>query len=100
MNLADLTAVIVAIVGMITPPLFAASRGAAWWVIAICALVGIVYGIGSALISGRLSYWLLESRFLTPWTQRLAFAGYMIFPLLAIAATMFFSLVLTSAAIK
>jgi hypothetical protein len=100
MNLADLTAVVVAIVGMITPPLFAVSRGASWWVILLCALCGIIYGIGAAMISGKISYRLLDSQFANPWFQKLAFVGYMTFPILAISATIFLSLAITSAAIK
>lgn len=100
MNVAELTAVLVAICGFATPGLFALSRGAPWWGIILCGVAGALYGVGLGLAAGRTAFWLLGAGGKNRAAGVLAFVAYMLFPLPAIGISIVGALVLTSFFVK
>ncbi len=77
MNLADLTAVIIAIFGCVSGPIAAHEMNSVWWHYPILLTLGVIIAFILAFVSGRFSYFLLES------DHQLAFVAYPIFSLVA-----------------
>ena len=100
MNLAEFTAVLVAICGCITPALFALSRGARWWVVVLCGLIGILYGLALGFAAGKTGFWLLKARGKHKVSAKLALSALMLLPLTAIGISIVGALSLTSPFVK
>ena len=81
MNLADLTALIIVIVGFVSGPVAANEMNSLWWHYPVILPVGIVLSFALAFVSGRFGYFLLRS------DRPLAFLAYPVFSLIAMVTS-------------
>jgi hypothetical protein len=100
MNLAELTAVIVAISGFITPAIVALGKGASWWIVLACGIGGIVYGVALGLVAGKIAFWLLDRPDRNRIVTAITFGALMLFPIPAIGISIVGALGLTSLVLK
>ena len=100
MNLADLTTVLVFIIGSISPPSYAMSMDAPWWMVGLSTLWGIIFGVVAAFGSGKVAYWLLMDQSKSEGISGIKFIGYMIWPIPAIGLSLLGALWTTSLIIK
>ena len=80
MNLADLAAAIIVIVGCLSGPAAANEMNSPWWHYPLLLPLGIAVSLALAFISGRFSYFLLRS------DHPIAFVAYPVFSLIAMIA--------------
>ena len=78
MNLADMTSLLVVIIGFASGATASASVGAPWWVSALCGVIGLALGFLRAWPVSKAAYKLLGL------DNAVGFVGYMILPLVAI----------------
>jgi MFS family permease len=60
LNWADLTGLLITLTGAIGAALGAAAEKAAWWVVILFALGGLLVGFVVGRLSSRLAYWILK----------------------------------------
>lgn len=97
MNLADLATVLVLVSSSISAPVYAHSRNAAWWLILIALIWGILFGLIAAFGTGRAAYWLLgNGNSAKSWISCFTLLTYLVWPVCAIAITIFICIGTTS----
>ena len=92
MNWADLTSVVIVLTSGLCGVAAAHSGGAPWWLQLLSLVMAIAFGVGVALLSGKLAYAALarESRGLN---AKIALFLYMISPIVFLAAGCTFTVI-------
>lgn len=80
MNVADLTSILVLLVGVSSGVAASETVGAQWWVSLLCGVIGLLLGFLADLPLSKAAYKLLEL------DNVIAFIGYLILPLVRISA--------------